>query len=148
MLFICSFVKLPILVPYECLSCFILVYSTICYHTSEYTGRTKPRGPEVVVELPDYTGPSMRVLTRGDSTTNIELRNLEAIGGKNFFYGTVLSVRLLSVSPAAQDVARAMLHEDYGRALQYLDEQFQQPLKVGVYLWSMHFALLSARIYA
>ena len=84
-----------------------------------------------MVELPDYTGPLMRELTRGDSNTNIALRNLEAIGGIHFLYGTVLSVRLLSVSPAAQDVARAMLHADYGRALQYLDELFQQPLKVG-----------------
>ena len=74
----------------------------------------------------------MRELTQADSATNIELRRLEAIGGKSFLYGTVLPVRLLSVSPAAQDVACAMLHEDYGRALQYLDEQFQQPLKVSI----------------
>ena len=106
--------------------------NTTPHHRSEYTGRAKPNYTEVVmVELPDYQGPFMPDLTRRGSATNVELRRLEAIGGKEFLFGTVLPVRLGSVCPAAQEAASRALHEDYKRAEDYLDEQFKEPLKVG-----------------
>lgn len=100
-------------------------------HMAEFVGRAKPKVTEVVEEVPDYQGPSMRELTKGSSAINAELSRLEAMGGEDFLYGTVLPVRLRSACPAAQDAVRAALHEDYKLAELYLDQHFEDPYRVG-----------------